>query len=330
MRFWGKEAAFAELADVVIMTEEEKAVCVDNISKDNIPEEEDEKEKTEINVSSKSNIHVESCKDRETDTSTFNGESKFLQEDFSGEQSAQKIAEKRDEKQTTSVLTSFSDRYECVEYESAVVPVTPITTAVYITKDAVGLIEEKIALILNKEAPISFGRLLKKTLRGFDIGRASEQTIEATEKVLKKMGMKPNRQNGMKFFWREDQSPENYKLYRIDVNVEDKRLPEDISQQEIKNAVCRTLQEKEALAKDDLIRETIRTMGYSRSGVALTEAVERGLKYGRKTGEIVQTDKRKFMLANTFGHYGFDKEELKTVKLDITTKYNCRERKLYD
>lgn len=42
------------------------------------------------------------------------------------------------------------------------------------------------------------------------------------------------------------------------------------------------------MKKEDLIKATIRKMGYVRSSNVLTSAVERGLKYGRKTGEIVE------------------------------------------
>ena len=58
-----------------------------------------------------------------------------------------------------------------------------------------------------------------------------------------------------------------------------------------------TLDTKGAATKDDLVRDTIRTMGFARSGNALVEAVERGLKYGRKTGEIVQLENKKFALS---------------------------------
>ena len=40
----------------------------------------------------------------------------------------------------------------------------------------------------------------------------------------------------------------------------------------------------------------IRTMGYARSGSALIEAVERGIRYGRKTGEIALNPAKQFML----------------------------------
>lgn len=238
----------------------------------------------------------DNVKESEIEPPVFSAEVKFVQNDLMADEPSQMIAVKAEEK-TESFDSIHSERYECIEYESANVAITPITTAAYAAKDSMKLIEEKMNDILDKEAPISYERLLKKTLRGFEIGRASAQTIEATDKVIKKMSLKANRQNGMKFYWKEGQNPESYNLYRIDVNADDKRTPADICQQELKNAVCKTLQEKGALAKDDLIRDTIRTMGYARSGAALIEAVDRGLKFGRKTGEIVQTEEKKFVLS---------------------------------
>ena len=44
------------------------------------------------------------------------------------------------------------------------------------------------------------------------------------------------------------------------------------------------------LGKDALIKATIHTMGYARSGKALVEAVERGIKYGFKTGELIRNE----------------------------------------
>lgn len=115
-------------------------------------------------------------------------------------------------------------------------------------------------------------------------------------KALKKVSGKSNKQNGLKFYWREDQNPDTYCVYRNDAFCDDSRSMDDISQQELKNAICKTLQDKGAMAKDALVKETIRTMGFGRSGAALVNAVERGMKYGRKTGEIVQDDNKRFCL----------------------------------
>lgn len=50
--------------------------------------------------------------------------------------------------------------------------------------------------------------------------------------------------------------------------------------------------------KESLIKSAIRTMGYARSSTALVAAVEKGLRYGKKTGEIVQDEEKRFLLGN--------------------------------
>ena len=125
-------------------------------------------------------------------------------------------------------------------------------------------------------------------MRSFDISRSSAATLEATEKALKKISAKANKQNGIKFYWSNGQNPDNYDLYRNDSSNSERRSPDEIAQQELKNAVCLTIEEGAFFDKDTLIKETIRTMGYARSGKALVDAVERGIKYGIKTGELVK------------------------------------------
>lgn len=105
-----------------------------------------------------------------------------------------------------------------------------------------------------------------------------------------------NKQAGVKFYWRKDQDPNQYRSYRSEVSSGDKRSIDEICQQELKNAVCITWKEQGALDKNSLLKTTIRTMGYARSSTALLAAAERGLKYGRKTGEIVQDAKQRFVL----------------------------------
>lgn len=98
--------------------------------------------------------------------------------------------------------------------------------------------------------------------------------------------------NGIKFYWSNSQNADAYDLYRNDSDNPDRRSPDEITQQELKNAVCLTVSNGESLDKDALIKETIRTMGYARSGKALVDAVERGIKYGLKTGELVKNENK--------------------------------------
>ena len=206
-------------------------------------------------------------------------------------------SQKQDLPTVTSEPTQAIRRYYIEDYRYAEVEVTELTTAAYVRKENAKQIAEKMQQIINVEAPIEYERLVKKTLRAFHISRSSSQTLEATEKALKKVSAKTKRQTGIKFYWTKNQNPDLYNVYRKDNNSSEKRSADEVCQQELKNAVCFTLQENGGLAREVLIKETIYTMGYSRSGAALTAAVERGIKYGCKTGEIVQDSEKKFTLA---------------------------------
>ena len=188
--------------------------------------------------------------------------------------------------------------YRVEEYSPADVEVTDLSTADYIKKENLTLIVDKMQQIVDAEAPIMYDRLVKKTLRAFHISRSSPQTLEATDRALKKVSVRMNKQAGVKFYWRKDQDPDQYRICRNEVNSSDKRAADEICQQELKNAVCIALTEKGALDKDSLIKSTIRIMGYARSSPALVAAAEKGLKYGKKTGEIQQDEEKRYLLRN--------------------------------
>ena len=207
-----------------------------------------------------------------------------------------KVADKVEEK-ASPVSVAPEGEYKVVDYVEATLSITNMSTADYVLKDNMQIITDKLQQLIDAEAPISQERLVKRSLRSFEIGRSSAATVEATEKALKKTTSKSYKQNGIKFFWREDQDPDEYFVYRNDTGNSERRMPEEVCQHELKNAVCVALKSNKAMAKDDLVKETIRTMGFARSGSALVEAVERGIKYGIKTGEIIQNADKTYSMA---------------------------------
>ena len=93
--------------------------------------------------------------------------------------------------------------YRVEEYSPADVEVTDLSTADYIKKENLTLIVDKMQQIVDAEAPIMYDRLVKKTLRAFHISRSSPQTLEATDRALKKVSVRMNKQAGVKFYWRK-------------------------------------------------------------------------------------------------------------------------------
>jgi hypothetical protein len=238
-----------------------------------------------------------SVSDRLDATGEIDMVDRFMSKVPVNEESEQKIAMKKDEISRVNTTENSDEQiYRVEDFVSADPDVTPMLTAEFVQKDAVADIVEKLQQIIDVEAPIHYDRMTKKVLRAFGIGRSSAQTLEAVDKAVKKTVSKTQKQSGIKFVWRRDQDPNTYRVYRIDVAAGDKRSADEICQQELKNAICVTLAEKGALDKETLIKETIRTMGYTRSGAALVEAVNKGIKYGRKTGEIIVNEDKRFDL----------------------------------
>lgn len=130
------------------------------------------------------------------------------------------------------------------------------------------------------------------------LGEKKEEACRINQQHVNDPVARMNKQAGVKFYWRRDQEPDLYRIYRSDANSGDKRSVDEICQQELKNAACITLMEKGPQDKESLIKSTIWTIGYARSSSALVAAAEKGLKYGRKTGEIVQNEEKRFLLGN--------------------------------
>lgn len=193
----------------------------------------------------------------------------------------------------------YKSGYCVVDYEAAQVNSLNMSTSDFVQKQSMSLIVEKMQQIIDAEAPINYERLIRKTLRAFEIGRSSTQTLEAADKAFKKVIAKLNKQNGIRFVWRKDQNQDRYCIFRRDQGTGNKRSPNEICQQELKNVVCFTIQEKGSMDKERLIKETIYVMGYVRSGAALVAAVEKGIKYGLKTGEIRQNAERQLELGES-------------------------------
>ena len=156
--------------------------------------------------------------------------------------------------------------YRVEPYDMGEIAVTPLSTQEYVLKGNASEITRKAQMIIEAEAPICHERLVRRVLRSFDIQRASTQTTEATEKALKKVQAKSMKQNGVKYYWSSTQEPEQFGIYRNDTELSEKRSMDEICLQELKNAVCVTLDTKGAATKDDLILDNIRTMGFARSG----------------------------------------------------------------
>lgn len=99
-----------------------------------------------------------------------------------------------------------------------------------------------------------------------------------------------------KFYWRADQIPEEYDIYRTEDNAGSKRSMDDISSYEIINAIKEVLDEQISLTKKDLVRETAKKFGFSRLGGVIENTVLAAVETAKKRNILAEDDSGKIVL----------------------------------
>lgn len=145
--------------------------------------------------------------------------------------------------------------------------------------------------IAQAEAPILKDILIRKVMTSFGINK-SNSALEATEKAIKSVKIKSQKQKGMVFCWAPDQDPKAYYGLRIS----NERSGNEICPQEMRNAAVYALKTKGELTKDDLVKEMSRVFGYKRLGPKLEAALLVGVQYARSTKAIAPAPAGKFKL----------------------------------
>lgn len=186
--------------------------------------------------------------------------------------------------------------YQAVEYQEADLEYTPMNSSEFTDPGQREIICERMMEIINAEAPIAESRLIRRTLRSFGIMRASSLTTEAAEQAIKELDILADRHEEETIFWRTDQNPEAYWIFRQESNPENRRSGSEICRQEMKNAICLTIEKEGALSREELIKAVIRFLGFKRSGTPLKMAVEVGIRYGMNIKELSVNNDLKVIL----------------------------------
>ena len=139
-------------------------------------------------------------------------------------------------------------------------------------------IAECMKEIIQREAPISKRLLYKKTMNSWGISRSGSRVEGILDQLLTGLNIKVTKVDNTQFCWRQDQMPDQYRDYRIATTEEEKRSMDDISPEEISNAIKTVIELQVSLSRTDLIRETAKLFGFTRMGNVIELAVNHGIK----------------------------------------------------
>jgi hypothetical protein len=176
-------------------------------------------------------------------------------------------------------------RTETRYYEAANVPIVRATGSedffLYSYRET---IKSQINEVLIIEAPISKNLLIKRVLLGWGIGRAGSRIATHFELVFRDLNLPQTNDNGNVIFWRHDQQPDSYLIYRLPPNETLKRDADDLPSHEIANGIQEILRNQISLTKSDLVKEASRLFGYARIGTNVEVAMNLGIRMALSKG----------------------------------------------
>jgi hypothetical protein len=140
--------------------------------------------------------------------------------------------------------------------------------------------------------------LLKRVLQSYGISRAGARLERRFDELLTKLNPKTTISGKAQFIWKSDSDPANYNVFRMPGCDADRRNPEDWAPEEIAVAVKYVLESQISMPKPELIKETFKVLGYTRSGTAVESAVCCGIETAIKRGWAACKENDRIVLNN--------------------------------
>jgi hypothetical protein len=148
------------------------------------------------------------------------------------------------------------------------------------------IITFQIDSIIEVEAPVSHNYLYRRVLDLWGL-RAGQRIARRFDYLISGMRLHSTKIADRVFYWRSDQRPEEYKLFRIPCDLDkSRRSMDDIPPAEIASAVQHILNIQVSLSIVDLEREIVRLFGYTRCTEAMRTPVNRGIELAVARGYV--------------------------------------------
>lgn len=182
--------------------------------------------------------------------------------------------------------TSSFENCRMRKYEDVNIPILGNSDSFYAASSEVD-IQKLMFKIISAQAPISKKSLYKSVLSAYGISRSGNRAEAILDRVLGRIMHFETSDNGVLFVWQPEQKPEEYDIYRVSEQPENKRSIDDISSNEILNASKDVLCEQGCMNKTDLIKETSKKFGFNRTGnlidITIGYAVDSAITKGELT-----------------------------------------------
>jgi hypothetical protein len=153
-------------------------------------------------------------------------------------------------------------------------------------------IAARVRKVVDTDAPVLKDTVMRRVFASCGVIKG-KNTLEAFEKGFRAAKIKTRKQKGIVYCWRDDQEPGLYAGIRVSAE----RASDEICQQELRNAICYALRQKDVLEKDEVVKEASLALGYKKLGKRLEGVLLAALQWSKSSGAVVSAGPNKFRLA---------------------------------
>ena len=148
-------------------------------------------------------------------------------------------------------------------------------------------IQTAVSGILETEAPIQKELLAAKVRKLFGVSK-TQAVQDIVEKAIRSAKPKMTKEGELQFCWQAGANPAAYRIARREAASQGRRSIDEISKQELRNAICVSLAEKDYPDPESLLRDSSRLLGFGRYTAGIAAGMERGLQFAKTSGVIVK------------------------------------------
>jgi len=181
---------------------------------------------------------------------------------------------------------SRPSQYVVTKYRAKKLPEGRIAPESFINRRIDGDVKVRINVVLQNEAPISEDLLAQRVLHSYGFTRLTAELVGIFKDICNNASLNTTLQDGMKFYWKQEQAPDSYDLIRVSDEGDLKRDVKDIPIQEAMNAICYVLNEQFSLSEVDLIREASKVFGYNHIGTNIEYLFKNAIAQAEKDSRI--------------------------------------------
>lgn len=141
-------------------------------------------------------------------------------------------------------------------------------------------IQQRMKTVLDAEAPLPKDVLYKKVLASYGITRSTAKITELMNSCLDVLKVQVTQQFEDDFVWSKQITPDTLNFFRTSgTSSPDRRDIKAINLAEIEQAVIYVTEHQISLSMEDLIRETAKLFGYTRTGETISNYISGGIHF---------------------------------------------------